>query len=47
MKYIKPVIQTFTMDQVSEAIEASACGSVTGSCYGASSCGCSYNTNKK
>ena len=42
MKYQKPKMQTYTMEQVSEAIGASACGSVTGSCYGASNCGCSY-----
>lgn len=42
MKYCKPQMQTFTMEQVTEAIEASACGSVTGSCYGAAHCGCSY-----
>ena len=42
MKYQKPEMQTFTMEQVSEAIDASACGSVTGRCYGATNCGCSY-----
>lgn len=41
MKYQKPQMQTFTMEQVSEAIDASACGSVAGSCYG-SNCGCTY-----
>ena len=43
MKYSKPTMQTFSKDQVSKAIEAAACGSVTGSCYGASNCGCSYS----
>ncbi len=43
MKYQKPQMQTYTMEQVSEVIDASACGSVAGSCYGASSCGCSYS----
>lgn len=43
MKYEKPVIQTFTMEQIAEAIEAAACGSVTGSCYGSSICGCRYS----
>lgn len=43
MKYQKPQMQTFTMEQVSEAIDASACGSVAGSCYGGS-CGCSYSS---
>lgn len=46
MKYKKPEMQTYTMEQVSEAIDASACGSVTGSCYGATSCGCNYNKSK-
>lgn len=40
MKYCKPQIHTFTMDQVTEAIDAAACGSVAGSCYNG---GCTYN----
>lgn len=42
MKYEMPTMQTLSKAEVAEAIEASACGSMTGSCYGASGCGCSY-----
>lgn len=43
MEYIVPEMQTYSMAEISEAIDASACGSVSGSCYGASNCGCSYS----
>lgn len=43
MKYKKPQMQTFSMEQIAQEINASACGSATGSCYGASYCGCTYS----
>jgi len=43
MKYQLPIISSYSKDDVANAIEAAACGSTTGSCYGSSGCGCSYS----
>ncbi len=34
MTYEKPEVTVLTQEQVDEFVEASRCGSVTGSCYG-------------
>jgi len=44
MKYNIPSVVTYSKDDVANAIEAAACGSTTGSCYGNTNCGCSYST---
>lgn len=34
MKYEKPEITVFTQEEIDKIIDASACGSKSGSCYG-------------
>lgn len=42
--YEMPDYITLTDEELLEEISAEACGSVAGSCYGTSGCGCHYST---